>query len=294
MKYTSRTIPKVMHANCGHGKHRRLEDCAKFSFISAGQGEEQGRNPDFFGGQIRNLIVGDIIAVYRKTVGYVGIGQVISVPMDIDNAIIGGLKVTELTFSSDSDMFKNHDNDYKEWLVEIKWLSNVYLGQQRGSGACFGIFGTQNVTCSLDNQKFLKQELQEFFNLDFDSILKNGFDIAIQSDENSFPEGKERYRLHKSKERNKSLIKAAKYHYLKNNSKLCCQVCDFSFFDFYGVIGEGFIEAHHVFPISQLTEQTETKIEDLALVCSNCHRMLHRKRPWITLDNLKALLPNMD
>lgn len=117
--------------------------------------------------------------------------------------------------------------------------------------------------------------------------------IAEEDDELAFPEGKEIFRLHKSKERNKELIKEAKQKHLQTDSKLCCQVCGFSFIDKYGELGEGFIEAHHLFPISQLTEETETKISDLALVCSNCHRMLHRRRPWLTLDDLKQLC-NLD
>lgn len=98
-----------------------------------------------------------------------------------------------------------------------------------------------------------------------------------------------RYSFKVTKERNKELIRLAKEQHLKNDKKLCCQVCGFSFMYNYGEIGHGFIEAHHIFPISQLTEETETKIEDLALVCSNCHRMLHRRRPWLTIDNLKAI-----
>ncbi|MCO5235222.1 MAG: HNH endonuclease [Chitinophagaceae bacterium] len=113
--------------------------------------------------------------------------------------------------------------------------------------------------------------------------------VAEEDDEISFPEGKEIYRLHKSKERNKELIRLAKERHLKNDEKLSCQVCGFSFVNTYGEIGHGFIEAHHIFPISELTEETATKIEDLALVCSNCHRMLHRRRPWLTIDNLKAI-----
>lgn len=42
-----------------------------------------------------------------------------------------------------------------------------------------------------------------------------------------------------------------------------------------------------LFPISELTEETETKIEDLAFVCANCHKMIHQIRPW--LKNLKIL-----
>jgi len=122
-----------------------------------------------------------------------------------------------------------------------------------------------------------------------DVVEEQDLFVAEEDEEISFPEGKEIYRLHKSKERNRELIKAAKEHHLKNDGKLCCQVCGFSFVDTYGEIGHGFIEAHHIFPISQLTEETATKIEDLALVCSNCHRMLHRRRPWLTIDNLKAI-----
>ena len=33
----------------------------------------------------------------------------------------------------------------------------------------------------------------------------------------------------------------------------------------------------------------ETKIEEIAIVCSNCHRMLHRKRPWLKIDELKNI-----
>jgi HNH endonuclease len=289
MKYTTRTIPRVMHANCGHGNHRKLEDCVRLNFISAGQGDEEDRKPDVFGRQIRNLIVGDILAVYRTTVGYVGIAKVISNPIDIYNAVLGGQKVTSSIFSPDSDMFDNHDNDYREWLVEIKWLTTVHLGEQKGSGACYGIFPTQAVTCSLDNQQFLKQELQKAFRLDFNALLNSKFNIQEDDDETSFPEGKESFRLHKSKERNKDLVRLAKERHLKKDEKLCCQVCGFSFVDTYGEVGQGYIEAHHIFPISQLTEQIETKIEDLALVCSNCHRMLHRRRPWLTLDNLRAI-----
>jgi predicted HNH restriction endonuclease len=113
--------------------------------------------------------------------------------------------------------------------------------------------------------------------------------VAEEDDEISFPEGKEIYRLHKSKERNKELIRLAKERQIQNDAKLFCQVCGFSFLETYGEIGEGFIEAHHIFPISDLKEETATRIEDLALVCSNCHRMLHRKRPWVTIDKLKSI-----
>ena len=43
------------------------------------------------------------------------------------------------------------------------------------------------------------------------------------------------------------------------------------------------------FLISKLKEATPNKVEDLAMVCANCHRMLHHKRPWPTIETLKSL-----
>ncbi|MFN8431754.1 MAG: HNH endonuclease [Spirosomataceae bacterium] len=80
---------------------------------------------------------------------------------------------------------------------------------------------------------------------------------------------------------------------LKTDPKLWCEVCGFSFVEKYGEVGLGYIEAHHTFPISELTEETQTKPEDIALVCSNCHRMLHRQRPWLSMEGLKGLLKRM-
>ena len=114
--------------------------------------------------------------------------------------------------------------------------------------------------------------------------------IVDEEEEITFPEGKENYRLHRSKERNITLIKVAKAKYLESNKRMSCQVCDFSFEEGYGELGKGFIEAHHMFLISELKEETPTKIEDIALVCSNCHRMLHRRRPWSSIENLHEII----
>jgi hypothetical protein len=113
----------------------------------------------------------------------------------------------------------------------------------------------------------------------------------LGTEESVFIEGKEKYILHYMKERNPLLVKRKKELALKENSLLPCEICQFSFKEKYGETGEGFIEAHHIFPVSQLTEETETKLEDLILLCSNCHRMIHRKRPWVTSRaDIKELL----
>ena len=84
-------------------------------------------------------------------------------------------------------------------------------------------------------------------------------------------------RYHKRIERNARLSKDA-----KKIHGHACQVCGIDFKEAYGPIGEGFIEAHHLRPVSKL-EPRKTPMspkEDFAVLCPNCHRMIHRfERP---------------
>ncbi|MFD2168483.1 HNH endonuclease [Tumebacillus lipolyticus] len=105
------------------------------------------------------------------------------------------------------------------------------------------------------------------------------FDSAINNDEEiEFPEGKILFRMHKYRERSSKVVQQAKQEALENG-RLHCEVCGFDFVKVYGELGEGYIECHHTLPISEYEEDQKTKVEDLSLVCSNCHRMLHRRRP---------------
>jgi hypothetical protein len=105
-----------------------------------------------------------------------------------------------------------------------------------------------------------------------------------------FPEGAAYERLHTTRERNAALVRLVKERALAKNGRLCCQVCKFDFARQYGALGHGFIEAHHTRPLAELTKATKMRPEDMALVCSNCHRMLHRRRPWLGMEQLRRLV----
>ena len=68
--------------------------------------------------------------------------------------------------------------------------------------------------------------------------------------------------------------------------------------DFYGAeIGKGFIEIHHTKPIFKyLDEDIENTLEhavkNLAPVCSNCHRMIHRN--WSKPLEIQDLISNVN
>lgn len=110
------------------------------------------------------------------------------------------------------------------------------------------------------------------------------------STDEGFPEGKIVERKHLARERSSSLSAKAKEQFLKKEGKLFCIICGFNFEEKYGDRGAGFIEAHHTIPVSQMAPGQKTKISDIALVCSNCHGILHRSRPWLSVNELKLIL----
>ncbi len=91
-------------------------------------------------------------------------------------------------------------------------------------------------------------------------------------------EGKRRLRTHLSIERNQRVVMEAKrLHAQRNDGGLPCEVCGFDFASAYGVNGEGYIEAHHRVPLSEAGEGgVRTNPADFAMVCANCHVLLHR------------------
>lgn len=105
-------------------------------------------------------------------------------------------------------------------------------------------------------------------------------------------EGEVVYKLHKLRERDSKLTESKKNKVFKETGKLKCEVCEFDFFEKYGEHGKGFIECHHTKQLSTYEANQKTRIEDLALVCSNCHRMLHRNIENMSIENLKVLIKN--
>lgn len=112
----------------------------------------------------------------------------------------------------------------------------------------------------------------------------------VDADDEVFPEGKILTRLHKLRERNPRATKKKKDKVLAEKGRLLCEVCDFDFFEVYGELGEGFAECHHIIPIAELGGSQRTKLSDLAIVCANCHRMLHRSNPMLSIRQLREII----
>ncbi len=105
----------------------------------------------------------------------------------------------------------------------------------------------------------------------------------------SAAEGRELLRLHRTRERSRGLVARKKRSVLFESGRLACEACGFDFVAVYGPLGEGFAECHHTLPLGRAAGERRTRLSDLAVVCANCHRMLHRW-PWHTVAGLRELL----
>ena len=105
-------------------------------------------------------------------------------------------------------------------------------------------------------------------------------------------EGHKKEVIHICYERNKKLIEMSKKKFISDKGKLYCEVCNFDFLKKYGERGKNFIEAHHNKPVSELEEKHShiVKISDIKMICSNCHRIIHRNKPWLTIEELKQII----
>lgn len=125
------------------------------------------------------------------------------------------------------------------------------------------------------------------------NLINNVKSIEATTNETNYyetVEGKKKIVIHYEKERDQSFMKICKNLHLKNDPFLSCEVCGFSFIKKYGDIGKNYIEGHHTKPISELDDDTIISTDDIKMVCSNCHSMIHSKKPWLSIDQLKSIL----
>jgi 5-methylcytosine-specific restriction protein A len=135
-----------------------------------------------------------------------------------------------------------------------------------------------------------KEESQEIVNRVLALINGETPDLPDVDQSNSIEEGNPRLVTHLRRERNTSIVKAKKAAVLKATGKLCCEVCDFDFNEFYGEPGDGFCEVHHLQPLSKADGKINTELKDLAIICSNCHRIIHRSDPMPSIEKLSKSL----
>ena len=90
-------------------------------------------------------------------------------------------------------------------------------------------------------------------------------------------------------------VEVNRYERSRINRAICisvhgtrCKVCGLDLEELYGEIGRGFIHVHHIVPVSQMKPDYKIDpISELIPVCPNCHSMLHRQNPPLSVAELR-------
>lgn len=241
-------------------------------------------------------------------------GEIILLFQRVDK-IIGVKKKTYLTHlvtPLDNNVFYNPDNPdfpYERRVAVIARANpldsifttpatlNFYKPQW---GKLCGIEMLNDTQQNEEIQQTIWALFQRHFNPDYEVYIEQAETISksISFEEISVIEGREIeiVKRHLVRERDSRIIAKAKAEALKNgNGTIKCDCCQFEFTDKYGEQGKGFIECHHKQPISEGGERVTT-LDDLAMVCSNCHRMLHRKNKngeYYSVEQLRNLISSL-
>lgn len=123
-----------------------------------------------------------------------------------------------------------------------------------------------------------------------DSTQASAFSKSTDRTTAEATEGRLLTGVHTYRERDPKITRLKKLEARETYGRLACEACKFDFAEEYGELGDGYIECHHLVPLSQIEVERKTTLDDLALLCANCHRMVHAGDPWLELDELRALL----
>lgn len=161
-----------------------------------------------------------------------------------------------------------------------------------------------------DEMSVFKEELKKVIEYQYWDKLSNLLDLNVRMSNNkngvdesksksikkeevskSYEKGKMKLETHIKRERNQKVMKEAKALFIKNNGRLYCELCGFDFEKVYGELGRDFIEGHHINPVSQMKEGDVSKVEDIKMLCSNCHKIVHRGiLRGISLNEIKKIM----
>jgi len=105
-----------------------------------------------------------------------------------------------------------------------------------------------------------------------------------------YEEGAILARVHVLRERNVTVVRRKKLEAVRRSGCLKCEICGFDFCRAYGELGDGYGECHHTVPLATLNHRRAIRLGDLAIVCANCHRMLHRGVKWLLVEELRVIV----
>jgi 5-methylcytosine-specific restriction enzyme A len=201
-----------------------------------------------------------LIKIGKHPKGIIGSGIALTDPAD------GGIEI-------ELDTLLNSDKH----ILNITYLQKGPLSKQNWTPQVNGV----------SIRSGLVQKLEEKWS-DFLRIQEKVYSLptSITYTQETYLEGAANQVLQTRYERNPQARAECLKHY-----GFSCSVCDFNFEKHYGKLGKSFIHVHHLEPIAMIGKEYKINpVEDLRPVCPNCHAMLHKRTPQLTIEELKELL----
>lgn len=191
-----------------------------------------------------------------------------------------------------ADLIRARIPKYKSRFTDkqIALNASTSLGRSYGSGIAFSKHYTRN---TLPDESVLVSDLSEMIVLYRQLVLGGGVDLIENDDQeidrqlNLTIEERKQFKEHRRIEGRIDSLKVKRIQGYK------CKVCGFDFQKVYGDIGKGFIEAHHLQPYSELKLGEKRRLDlerDFAVLCANCHRMIHRLDDPSSISHLVRII----
>lgn len=215
--------------------------------------------------------LGDDVFLWRSglTAGAVALGTIRELPI--------GRDAVKYPDAMGDEYWPNEPNEVSDVVVGIE-LSDVRLSIEDGMVSRSAVLKHS----ILSKARIIKQPQGTVFHLKDEesaamlslwSTGSAGGNVQIPG----VSEGSLKLKQHYVRERSRKILAEKKADFLKDHTSLFCELCAFDFSSKYpSTLGEGFIEVHHLKPLSSLSIEKKTTIDDLMLACPNCHRMIHR------------------
>jgi len=168
-----------------------------------------------------------------------------------------------------------------EFITKIDLKSNTRNAKHYQAGNIIAKYYSKS---NLPEPSILKSDINKFLEF-YENLAYSDSSFSDHTESKHFET--KQIRLHWRIERNTSLSKK-----VKNKKGYICEACGMNFKEKYGELGEKFIEAHHLKPISDLgIGRFQVDLEnDFAVLCSNCHSMIHKLDDPSNLEKLKRII----
>lgn len=142
-------LPKVDSSGLNYERH--WDFCRELGYVSAGGGLKYSR-------PLLKLGTRDLVWVYQRQAGYVGVGKVREPAAPIDRVLLDdGTRLVDRL--NRPDINQTGDPDLHAYAVRIEWLKTVPMEDAKGFS---GVFANQNVVCKLSHEPTLAFLQREF------------------------------------------------------------------------------------------------------------------------------------